>query len=788
MVGQRSQDERSLLIGRERELALVAGRLTDTRLVTISGLGGIGKTSLARELIARREAAGDRAFFVDLAPVAEHGGVAAAIATTVGAADEPDLDLIPASAAALAGESTLLVLDNFEHVLEARRDVSDLLALAPTLRVLTTSRVPLDLPGESELALGSLGIPMSTHDLEASPAGALFLERARESSRSSHLAPEDAAAAVAICRRLDGLPLAIELAAAWSGVLTPRAILRRLDDERLDLSGDDPRHASLDAVIASTLRLADAADRAVFPILGVWAGAFDEVAAKAVTGDERVLNAVRALARIALVRVRADDDGEPRFDLLELIRAFARRLLAESGALHSVQLRHAEHYADRAVRSADLVRTSSYSDRRAGAILADPNVQAAFERAIELREPELAIRLAAAMATGAMQTGILRPARARLEEATALAGGSPGVRSDGLNALVSVRGALRQAADLETLAAEAVALARTAGEPVRVVRTLITLGNNTRGNPAATAYAEAAELSEAIGFAWGAATAWYSLADTHWAAGRTDDALRAIARSREASEGAGDLTAVGIALGALGEYELSLGRTADAIAHLEQAAGIIRANPGLPFFVTSALTLLATARALAGQPDAAYRTLADATDRVEVAEARHELDDWFVAAAIVLERQHPVAAARTIGALDQLRTENELDRASQPLLEAAAGRISMAIGRRRTDSARAAGAEADREALFAELAKLVRRAAGPEAGQLRAPYGSLTQRERQVLAKLADGRTDREIATELGITAKTASVHVVNLKAKLGVGSRIEAVIYARDRLGSGER
>jgi predicted ATPase/DNA-binding CsgD family transcriptional regulator len=665
-------------------------------------------------------------------------------------------------------------------------EIGTLIGAVPTLRVMTTSRVPLDLQDEFVIELGSLGLPTSRRDVATSPAGALFLERAREHGRFTELPPEDADAVLEICRRLDGLPLALELAAAWSGILTPRAIARRLVDDRLDLASDDPRHASLDAVIDATLSLIDAADRDVFPLLGVFSGSFDEAAARAVTGDPQVLNRLRSLARVALIRVAADATGEPRFEMLETIRAFALRRLGETDELVEVHRRHGSLYADRAVAAADQVRTTSFSDRPAGAALADPNMQAAFERMVDLGETELALRIAASLASHAMQTGILRPALERLETAMALAGGSAGVRSDGLNALVSIRSALRQMADLGTLAAEAVALARLEGDPIRIVRTLITFGNWTASDRSAP-YTEAAEVAESVGYAWGAAVAWGSLADALWAAGRPAEAIAALLRALAASERQGDRAGVGNSLVQLGEYELNLGRTTDALAHFEEAAAIIRASPGVPFFVTTSLTLLAAAQALAGQPDAAYRTLVEATDRVETAEAGQDIEDWFESAAIVLERQHPVAAIRALGALDRIRIDTGIGRVSEPLQQAAAARIEHAIGRPRLDRARALGRDADRQAVFAELARFVRRQAGPQADLLRAPFGPLTGREREILVRLAEGRTDREIADELGITAKTASVHVANLKAKLGVETRIEAVIFARDRLGGGE-
>jgi predicted ATPase/DNA-binding NarL/FixJ family response regulator len=786
MVGQRAPDDPGRLIGREHELAVVERRLTTVRLLTIAGLGGVGKTSLAREAAARSEAAGRRTIFVDLAPVSDRGGVASAIATIAGAAEEDELELVDAIAEVLAGPPSLLVLDNFEHLLDASAEIDRLLGLVPTLRVMTTSRVPLGLPDESVLELGSLGLPTSRRDVETSPAGALFLERARERSRLPDLQLEDADAVIEICRRLDGLPLALELAAAWSGILTPRAIARRLDDNRLDLASDDPRQASLDAVIDATLSFVDPGDRAAFALLGVFSGSFDDRAAGAVSCDPQVLTRLRNLARVALIRVTADAWGEPRFELLETIRAFALRRLVESGQLTELHRRHAAHYADRALAAADRVRTTSFSDRRAGAALADPNIPAAAERMVELGETELAVRLAAALASHAMQTGILRSALQRLEMSMALAGGSAGVRSDGLNARVSLRGALGQRAGLRPLAAEAVALARAADDPIRIVRTLITLGNMTDGDRSAP-YAEAAELAERVGYAWGAATALGSLADALWSSGRSEEAIAAVLRAHAASERQGDQAGIANWIIQLGEYELNLGRIAEGLAHLEQAAPMLRASPGLPFFVTTSLTLLATAQALAGRLDAAYRTLVAAADRVELAESGQDIEDWLESAAIVLESQHPVAAARALGAMDRIRDHSGLGRISEPLQQAAASRIEHAIGRPRSDRSRASGRDTEPQALFAELARLVRREAGPDSDRLRAPFGLLTRREREILVLLAEGRTDREIGDELGIAAKTASVHVANLKGKLGVDTRVEAVIFARDRLGGSE-
>jgi DNA-binding NarL/FixJ family response regulator len=404
-----------------------------------------------------------------------------------------------------------------------------------------------------------------------------------------------------------------------------------------------------------------------------------------------------------------------------------------------------------------------------------------------LEDSEVALRIAAALATRAMQTGILREALARLESALALAGGSvtlAGLQSDAMNALVSLRGALGRLDGQEAGARDALAHARRAEDPVRIVRTLITLGN-WMASDRTPAYAEAAEVAERVGYAWGAATAWSSLADAHWTAGRSEEAMAAIVRAQEASERQGDRAGVATALSARGEYELNLGRTALGLAHLDEAVAILRSTPGVPIFTTIALTVQAMGRALSGRLDDALEALAEAAERVETAEATEEVRSWLEAAAVVLESRHPASAARCLGALDRLRDESGQPRVSDRVLDATASRIERAIGRPRLDRERSAGRAAEPMSLFRDLARLVRREAGPDAGRLRAPFGSLTAREEQILAQLAAGRTDREIAAALGITAKTASVHVANLKAKLGVETRVEAALVARERFGA---
>ncbi len=783
MLGLSPPGDRSDLVGRDPAIRTIVDRLATSQLVTLTGLGGIGKTAVAREIARRHLALGGRAVMVDLVSVDRAGAVATAVASAVGAADDPAGDLLASVIERLDAAPALLVLDNFEHVLDA----AGLVELLGTtthddVQVLVTSRVALGIPSEAVVSLEPLELPAAAGDIESATASALFLRRARERGRLHELDPDDASAIVEICARLDGLPLALEIAAGWSGLLTPRAIARRLADGRLDMTGTDARQASVAAIVDATLGLVGEKARQVFPSLGVFSGPFDEAAADAVLDVRGSLTALRDLERVALVRPSADVRGEPRFELLETIRAAALQV-ASDRQRRAAARRHIAHYADRAVAAAAAVRQTSFHDPGAGRDLADPNVGVALSRAFELRMGDPAVRLAAALATRAMQTGILREPLAQLERAMTLPGLTVATRSDGMNALVSLRGALGLTDGQEAGAREALRLARAARSPERIVRTLITVGNWT-SEGAAGCYSEAAELAESVGYGWGAATAWSGLGDALWIEGRTDAAIAAAERGRAASLRDGDHAGVASRGLSLGEYELNLGRTEAALSHLTESVAMFREHPGLPFFQTAAECVLAAAEARSGNVGGAYRTLSRAGRRVATAESAEDLTSWLEAAAIVLETRHPVMAIRCVGAVEEIAAMSGLPRASQRLHHDAVRRIELVIGRARVEQERAAGRSANPSVLFADVDRTVRREAGPDADLIVAPFGSLTAREQEVLVQLADGRTDRQIGDALGMTPKTASVHVANLKAKLGVQTRVEAALFARDRLG----
>ena len=326
-------------VGRGAEVDEVLARLRDqdVRLVTLVGPGGIGKTRLALEVAARL--AGelpDGAGYVPLEAISDPAHVAQAILRALGVHDRSSQAAIDAVRAQLAGRRTLLVLDNFEHLLGAAREIAELLASTADLKVLATSREPLRIRAEHQVLVPALS---------ASDAMSLFLDRAR--AGRSDLGPDDLEAVAAICEGLDRVPLAIELAAACTRLLAPRALLERMSS-RLDLLVAGPRdlparQRALRSTIAWSYDLLEPDEQQVFEALGTFVGTFTERAAADVTGRPEVLDVLAALVDKSMVAVEAPD-GELRLRMLGMVREFALEQLRASGRLEECRARHADHY------------------------------------------------------------------------------------------------------------------------------------------------------------------------------------------------------------------------------------------------------------------------------------------------------------------------------------------------------------------------------------------------------------------------------------------------------------
>ena len=387
-------------VGRERELREVAKELENARVVTLVGVGGVGKTRLAREVaMTVLHRFPDGVWWVDLASVTGESAVLHRLAEVLGVSAQPGLPLEEVLRRTLARRRTLLVFDNCEH-LEAGAPVARMLAAGDGVSVLATSRRSLDIGGEVRYPVPPLGLPGAEDAGRSAPSDSERLFRARAGDVGlTGVAVEDVAR---ICRRLDGLPLAIEMAAAHARALTPGQIADRLETGSPDvLSSHDldraARHRSLDATIAWSRELLDPTERAVFERLSVFVGPFDLVAAEAVAGfppvgRTQVLGAVEALVDASLLSATPEPHAV-RFRMLQTLRDYAARQLAGSDAAETAR-RHAVHHLELLDEAGRLRLTPAFADVAVRLDDARDDVLVGLRWALE-HDPERAIGAAA---------------------------------------------------------------------------------------------------------------------------------------------------------------------------------------------------------------------------------------------------------------------------------------------------------------------------------------------------------------------------------------------------------
>ncbi|HET9587605.1 MAG TPA: tetratricopeptide repeat protein [Anaerolineales bacterium] len=356
-------------IGREEEIARTREMLfrKDVRLVTLTGPGGTGKTRLSLEtasgLIERFK---HGVVFVPLADVSEPHQLVSRIAQALEVREAGSQPLLENLKDYLRDKNILVILDNFEQLIAAGWVVADLLAAAPSLKVLVTSRILLNLRGEHELPIDPLDIPdpadlPSVERLRETESVRLFVARAQATNPSFTLSDENASAVARICQRLDGLPLAIELAAARVKLLTPQAMLARLSDRLKLLTGgarDLPeRQRTLRSTIDWSYDLLNPKEKTLFAHLAVFVGGFSLDTAEVVCNPKNnldILEGVTSLLNNSLLRQEDTVGGEPRFRMLETIREYATERLVENGEMASLQKRHAHYFAEKVINKAGL--------------------------------------------------------------------------------------------------------------------------------------------------------------------------------------------------------------------------------------------------------------------------------------------------------------------------------------------------------------------------------------------------------------------------------------------------
>ncbi len=451
------------MVDRTAELATVTALLGDpgVRLVVLTGPGGIGKTRLALAAAAAAEPLRDGTWFVDLAGVRDPADVPGAVAEAVGVTAEGSRPLLDLVADRLAGRRALLVVDNLEQVASAAPGLATLLARCPRTQLLATSRTVLHLRGEHDVPIGPLGTPGPGEAGPAAvaevPAVELFVARARQADPAFGLTGVTAGPVAELVRRLDGLPLAVELAAARVRTLPPRLLLARLDralDRALDLGDPDvdvpDRQRTLRATIAWSHDLLDEHGRALLARLSVCADGCTLDTAEAVgagrdgdgAADLDVLETLSDLVAHSLVSPTDTGDGEPRFRMLELVRTFAAERLRERGEEEATRTRWAQHLARLGAEAGAGLSGPAARLWRTRLDAETADLRAALRWAVATDRAELAVRLTAPLVRWWWARGLL-PAMAELAEATAALPSAAGLAPDLAGRLSWARAALR---------------------------------------------------------------------------------------------------------------------------------------------------------------------------------------------------------------------------------------------------------------------------------------------------------------------------------------------------------
>jgi non-specific serine/threonine protein kinase len=794
------------LIGRAAELARVKEHLLrdDVRLLTLVGAAGAGKTRLALEVAGQTADAFDSGvWFVDLSPVRDPDLVPSAIAASLGVREDGDRPLIDTLTQHLADRCALLLIDNFEQVLPAAPCLAELLRGCPELKLLVTSRSGLHLQWEHEVAVQPLAVP----DLAALPSPAslgqvasvaLLLQRSQQIDPEFGLDDDNARDIAELCVKLDGLPLAIELAAARLRVLPPRALLSRLSRGLAVLEGghrDQPaRQRTLGAALDWSYELLPPADQALFRRLGVFVGGFALEAVGEVCDPDGglgidPLRGVESLVEKSLVRpMRVAGGHEPRFGLIETIREYALERLDRHAERELVRARHAQYYLGGAEVAFRQISSTHQGAWLRNLELEHDNLRAALAWCREARQPELGLRAGGLLAWFWQVRGHISEGRARLTELLALADGPPALRAEGLRIAGNL--ALSQFDDraARVLLEESLSLRRQLGDPAGLLGPLSSLGytamQQADHDTAQACFEEALAIQRRLQDWVGIAESLNSLANLAHGRGDLATARALYEESEVLNRNIGYRTDVvhhNLAVVAQEQGDLEAARR-----YLEASVATRRVlddTPGL------ALSLAKLGEVVAAQGDVAeaQRALAESAVLQRDLGGRPQL-------AFVLERAAIVAAAhglpdralRLAGASSALRATLgvPLNAAARDSLEARLAPAWQALSSPLAEAAWQHGRGLSVEEAIGLVLEPMTPAVEPDHvapthdGASASVLSQLTPREREVAALVARGLTNRQIASSLVISERTADVHVSNILNKLTLNSRAQLAAW----------
>jgi predicted ATPase/DNA-binding CsgD family transcriptional regulator len=799
--------EVSSFIGREAELSAVGALVGGSRLVTLTGAGGAGKTRLGLRVAAGlADGSEDGVWFADLAPVGHPDLVAVTVANVLGVREQPGCPVADTVVEAVGERSLLVVLDNCEHLIAACAKLADaLLRGCPNLALLATSREPLGIGGEHVYRVPSMRTPAEGDDPEAVRASeAVRLLADRAAAQGVPLAADAKTAAVVgrICRRLDGIPLAIELAAARLRVLPAAELEARLDARFAILTGGSrtglPRQQTLQAMVDWSWELLTGAERAVLAALSVFAGGFGLAAAEAVAVASdvpaaEVLGLLGALVDKSLVQFDQAGGGPGRYRLLETVRQYAAgRLDALSpAAAEAARVAHRDYYvalAEAAAPQLVAAGQATWLDRLDAEL---GNLRAAIAVSLTHADPEPGLRLTASLrrywrARGHAAEGA-DVLRALLDAPAARAATLPRARA--LAAAVHLLQQTGGYAIAGDYCQEALAIARAADDDYLVAdllhqRAWLLL---LQGQPGALPLIEQGlGLARRLGELHLTARLIAARAYATNAAGDHAGAARDVTEALRLFRQAGDRLMVGQMLGNLSDYELWTGDLDAARRHLAEALDIARALHDHHGIVGATFNL-GLAECLAGSAGVAEALFAETLDLAR----RTGMMAMMAYALLGLAMAghggtDPGWSARLHGAADQALAD--LGHALEPLETRLAAqdrrRLRIAMSDTAFDAEYAVGRNLDlafvadqaRQAIQARRAGLP--ASEPDAAVSAEAVTVLTPRELDVLKLVAQGLSNSDIARRLVLSEHTVKRHLANILRKLNVPSRAAAASW----------
>jgi predicted ATPase/DNA-binding SARP family transcriptional activator/DNA-binding CsgD family transcriptional regulator len=800
---------RTSFVGREREMPEVRRLLSMTGLLTLTGAGGAGKTRLALELAKTLVGAyPDGVWLVELGPLSEEALVPQAVAGALGVREQPGRPLTSTLVDASKSKEMLLVLDNCEHLVEASAHLVETLLLScPHLRVLATSREALNVPAEITWLVPSLSTPdqrrqPTVEELEAYGSARLFVERARR--RRTDFAPSqrNVGAVADVCRRLDGMPLAIELAAAMVGVLSVEQISERLEDslELLTAGGRTavPRHRTLRGTLDWSYELLDQPERRLFGQLSVFAGGWTLDAAEAVgtgTGEGRDPNPpvpalIFRLVDKSLVMAETIETLHAtslRYRLLEPVRQYAREKLDESGEAPETRRRHASYFlslAEQAEPGLTGAQQGAWLDRLE---IEYGNLRAALGWSLE-EDPEVGLRLAGALWRFCYTRGHYGEGREWLEGTLARSESSPAnLRAKALIG-AGVLAFLQCEYERATVLLEvSLTLYRDLGDDLGIASALQTLGSIARERgryaEAVAFHEESLALQRGLGNEEGVARALDGLGFAAWLQEDLDRAWTLCTEALTLYRGLEDAEGIAWSLVNLGAVAQHQGDHERATQLLEESLALSREAgymEGIAWSLNE-LGIVAYRWGELGQAEASLK---------ESLRVHHDLGDrWRIASVLealagtARARGELERAARLFGAAEALR---EAIGTPVPLCERPDRDSNVAAARARLDDAAWAALWAKGRAMSLEEAVGYALAERPVSPAAKARAGeqpsALTRRQWEISQLIASGMTSREIAAELTLSEHTVNTHVSKILSRLGLRSRIQLVAWVSER------